>query len=494
MKFHISTISYTYTCNELIQPPKRRAWKQQIALMIWIAWISLDGMAILTRAEVQPSVQREQKMINPYELQEWEDTAVDIGESLVEIAQRATRESTNQMVDLAFVINGSVPMEKSIRAVEKSLADIIYTFEESLINYQIGLVWFQNLGGRSRIAIKPFQSGLAVIENNFFFIMPGSKFKGYADGYGLDAIMKGLRALRFRRDAEKLLVVVTKSELKTRFEKKDETGENGRNQVIERILHRCEYDEIRINVIGISESLQIELARLTGGKWYRISKDPWMVNPGTVVDIDIRDLTVPKIDEMFKWVAQHIAETVKHPIDLVFIYDSSLSMRDKVDASCIGLDKLVQVLDSEGLNYRFGVIRFWAQLGGGRSTVITTKPPLSVDQVKELFRRPNQGDEHLLDAIMEGVPKLRTPDDRKLVLFIVTDEYSSKCSVKKYTHTRAIEVCRDAVQVNVIGVTNPPFYHLRIAPERFQTAVTEVTNGRHYAIPDWIFQKDQSFR
>ena len=32
-------------------------------------------------------------------------------------------------------------------------------------------------------------------------------------------------------------------------------------------------DEIRINIIGISERIQIQLAAQTGGKWYGINKN-----------------------------------------------------------------------------------------------------------------------------------------------------------------------------------------------------------------------------
>ena len=126
-----------------------------------------------------------------------------------------------------------------------------------------------------------------------------------------------------------------------------------------------------------------------------------------MLDIDLREFFVSRIDEMFKGIAQHISETVRQPADIVFVYDSSLSMANKMDDILTGLNTFVTILDSEELDYRLGVIRFWARAGGGASTITITQPPLSVHQVKELFLKPKRGTEHLLDAIMEGVSKLR---------------------------------------------------------------------------------------
>ena len=166
----------------------------------------------------------------------------------------------------------------------------------------------------------------------------------------------------------------------------------------------------------------MQLTDLTDGKWYAIDKYQRKVRRTPMVDKSIL-----KIDGIFRRRSLNIShETVKQPADIVFVYDSSLSMDEEVSEICTGLDILVRILDSEGIDYRFGIIRFWARSGGGKSSITITQPPLNAEQVKKLFQRPRQGDEHLLDAIMEGVPKLQTPDDRKLVLFIVTDEPSQQ--------------------------------------------------------------------
>ena len=189
------------------------------------------------------------------------------------------------------------------------------------------------------------------------------------------------------------------------------------------------------------------------------------------------------IDEVFKRIARHITATVKQPTDIVFVFDSSLSMDNKIDEICTGLDSLIQILDSEKLDYRLGIIRFWARSGGGNSSVVITKPPLNTTQVRQIFRTLGRGDEHLLDAVMEGVPKLQTPEDRKLVLFIVTDESSSSGPGNEYTAAKAIAVCRQTgAQVNVIGGIVPVGHGGGFIDE-FQRGVTEITNGQCYIMP-----------
>ena len=110
------------------------------------------------------------------------------------------------------------------------------------------------------------------------------------------------------------------------------------------------------------------------------------------------------------------------------------------------------------------------------STVVVTNPPLAPEQVKSLFRLPKMGDEHLLDAVIEGIPKLRTDSGRDLVLVIVTDESTSKRTEKGYTVGQAISVCRGAfAKVYVIGgVTSMRSSSIA---DNFQRQVAQLTKG-----------------
>ena len=452
-----------------MKSPKSQVWKCLIALMILVGWISLESVATVKKSETRSLRRKRHETVNPNDTQK-KDT-VDIRKSLVEIAERASHDSVNQAVDLVFVIDGSLPMKDMGKRVERRIADMARVFEESVIDYQFALIWFQNLGS-STITLTPLQRGLLPIQESFLRL-PVAKFKGPSVGYGLDAIMKGLTDLNFRWDAEKHFVVVTNSGLQTTWGSGDE-----KNELFEKISDWCKQDEIRINVIGIDEEIQVQLAEQTDGKWYGTKEIRRRIEHVPLIKRSMLD-----IDEVFKRIAQHIAATVKQPTDIVFVFDSSLSMENKINEICTGLDSLVKILDGEQLDYRLGTIRFWARSGGGESSVVITKPPLDTEQVRQMFRTLGHGDEHLLDAVIEGVPKLQTPEDRKLVLFIVTDESSSSGPGKEYTGARAIAVCRETgAQVNVIGGIVPVGHGGGFVDE-FQRGVTEITNGKCYIMP-----------
>ena len=452
-----------------MKSPKSQVWKCLIALMILVGWVSLESIASVKKSEIRSVRRKRHVTVNLNDKQQKD--SVNIEKSLVEIAERASRDSVSQAVDLVFVIDGSLYMKDLGKRVERRIADMARVFEESVIDYQFGLIWFQNLGS-SKITVKPLQRGLLPIQESFLRL-PGSKFKGPTAGYGLDAIMRGLTSLDFRWDAEKHFVVVTNSELQTTWG----TG-NKKNEVFEKILEWCKQDEIKINIIGIDEDIQVQLADQTDGRWYGTKENRRRVEHVRLIKRSLLDM-----DAIFKRIARHIAATMKQPIDIVFVFDSSLSMENKIDEICIGLGSLVKILDSEKLDHRLGIIRFWARSGGGESSVVITKPPLDTEQMRQMFRTLGRGDEHLLDAVVEGVPKLQTPEDRKLVLFVVTDESSSSGPGKEYTAAKAIAVCRQTgAQVNVIGGIVPVGHGGGFVDE-FQRGITEITNGQCYIMP-----------
>ena len=423
-----------------------------------------------------------------------DEPLADIGQSLVEIAQRVSRQSTNQTVDLVFIVDWMLLVKKLDRRVEKFqrwIADMASVFDESMIDYRVTFIYFQADASEARG--KPLEKGLLIFTRGWSrFSEKFLTFKGIVARDGLDAIMTGLAELEFSWEAErhflnteKFFIVMTNKALKTDW------GIGRENELVEKIVDRCKQDGVQINILGIDEAVQIQLANLTGGEWYQIEHMPLAEHEALAKGEDLGNRPMPflpRIDMVFERIAQHIAKTVTQPVDIVFIFDSSLSMENKVEEICTGLDRLVHVLDGGGLDSRFGVIRFWAA-GGGRSSVTITKPPLNAEQVKKLFRRSKRGSAHLLDAIMEGVPKLQTPDDRQLVLIIVTDELPSSGPGTGYTYTEAIEVVRRAgAQTNIIGAAVPlgPEGGVLVDADKFQRRITVVTNGKYYIIPGAI--------
>ena len=468
---------------------KQYLWKLPITLMILGTWIGCGGKAEITTSSSQSGG----IMVGSDDVQRPHEIAIDeIGKHLVDVARRVSRENTKQMVDLMFVIDGKL-VGKEPERIQRWLADMSSVFDESTIDYRAAFIWFQ--GHASQMWGKPLEKGLVIFEEGFG--KSPVRFKGVVARHGLDAIMTGFTELEFRLNAEKEardseeyfwegekhvwegekhFVIMTNESLKTDW------GAGREVELVEKILDRCREDKIRIHVIGMSEEIQVQLAYLSGGKWYEA---PESQRKDEQVLTDLFMPFMSKVDEIFRHIAQHITETVQQPIDLVFLFDSSLSMDNKVEDICTGLDALVQIFEGEKLDYRFGVIRFWA-VGGSGSSVLTTKPPLNAEQVKRLFRRPRRGNEHLLDAIMRSVPKLETPNNRKLVLIIVTDEPASSGRGTGYTYTGAVEVCRHAgAQVNIIGGVRPLASRsgMFVDADKFQRVIIEATNGTGYIMP-----------
>ena len=437
-------------------------------------------MGILqTSAQVRPPRRKHRIMIDP-SAKKQDVLKADIGASLKDIAERATQHAETSKVDLVFVVDGSKRMSGALMDLEKSLVGMLAVIEAKTMDYRFALVSFQSVRGEPRWTFRQWTFDYIGVENTLRDIRLESD-NSTESGYGLDAVVKGLSELDFREGVTPQFVVVTNARMRTLW-----TEADAKNRVNEQIVDLCRQHDVQLNFIGTSEKIQAELTDQTGGKWYPINSrqrqmDGQRIRSGETV----ADKALLRVDGLFQRIAEHLVESRPDKVDVVFVFDYSVSMETKTEAACDGLDQMVNVFRSAGLDYRFGIIRFWAAVGGGESTIVITKPPLEPEQVKSMFRLPKIGDEHLLDAIIEGVPKLRTAPDRDLVLIIVTDESTSKRTEKEYTAGKAISVCRGArARVYVIGgVTS-----IRSGSfgDNFQRQVAQLTKGEHYIMPGSI--------
>ena len=400
----------------------------------------------------------------------------DIGANLKDIAKRATQHSQPPKVDVVFVVDVSKRMLAPVATLEKRLIDILAVIEAKTMDYRFAFISFQSVRGEPRYIFHQWTFDYIGIANAL------RETRVEADnaesGYGLDAVVKGLNELDFREGVTTQFVVVSNSRMRTEW-----TEADAKNRISEQIVNLCRQNNVQLNFIGTSEKVQAELTDQTGGKWYPIDSyqrrmDGQRIQSGETV----ADKALLRVEGLFKRIAEHLAESRPDKVDVVFVFDYSLSMQTKTDAACDGLDLMVSVFKSAGLDYRFGIIRFWAAVGGGESTIVVTKPPLESEQVKAMFRLPKSGDEHLLDAVIEGVPKLRTAPERDLVLIIVTDEPTSKRTEKEYTVGQAISVCR-GVHAKVYVIGGVASMRSSSMTDNFQRQVAQVTKGEHYVMP-----------
>ena len=447
----------------------------------WICCLCAVGMLIGTLqavAQVRPPRRRHRIMVDPTAKKE-KPLRADIGASLKDIAKRATQHTQNPKVDVVFVVDVSQQMFAPVAILEKKLVDMIAVIEAKTMDYRFALVSFKAAQGEPKYIFHQWTFDYIGIENAVREARVETDIS--EAGYGLDAIIKGLNELDFREDVTTQFVVVTNSRMRTSW-----TEAKAKSKISKQIVDRCRQNNVQLNFIGISEKIQAELTDETGGVWYPIDSNQQRMDGQRIRSgATVADKALLRIDGLFKRIAENLVESRPGKVDIVFVFDYSLSMETKTDPACDGLDLMVSVFKASGLDYQFGIIRFWAAVGGGESTVVVTRPPLEPEQVKSLFRLPKIGDEHLLDAIIEGVPKLRTEQGRDLVLIIVTDESTSKRSEKGYTAGRAISACRGAfARVYVIGgITSMSSNTLG---DNFQRQVAQLTKGEHYIMPGSI--------
>ncbi len=449
----------------------------------WICCLCIVGMFVGTlhaAAQIRPPRRRHRIMVDPSAKEKKDVRKADIGASLKDIAQRTTQHAQNPKVDIVFVVDGSKRMAGHLFDLEKKIVDMLALIEAKTIDYRFGLVSFHAVQGEPRIALQPWTFDYLSITKALQDMQVESG-NNVQSGYGLDAVVKGLNELEFRDEVTTQFIVVTNSRMRTSW-----TDAKAKNRISEQIISLSRRNDVQLNFIGISERVQAELTDETNGKWYPIDSNQRRMDGQRIQSGEtIADKAILRVDGIFKRIAENLVASHPGKVDVVFIFDYSLSMETKTEAACDGLDQMVSVFKSAGLAYRFGMIRFWATVGGGESTIVVTNPPLEPEQVKSLFRLPKMGDEHLLDAVIEGIPKLRTDPERQLVLVIVTDESTSKRTEKGYTVGQAISVCRGAfARVYVIGgVTSMRSSSIS---DNFQRQVAQLTKGEHYIMPGSI--------
>lgn len=160
-------------------------------------------------------------------------------------------------------------------------------------------------------------------------------------------------------------------------------------------------------------------------------------------------------------------------VDIVIVLDYSRSMGGKSQAIMLGLSTLIGRLDILPIKYRLGLIRF-AEAKDAIKVIngaVITPMPLTEAMLESLMEAPFGGDEHLIDAIVEGVPKVKFSPYASRFLLILTDEPTSG----SYPPARAIEVCQSlGIRAYVIG--HP-------LPNDFQSLLAGKTGGRFYPMP-----------
>ena len=191
-------------------------------------------------------------------------------------------------------------------------------------------------------------------------------------------------------------------------------------------------------------------------------------------DANGQSYTVRKEGEKLNvYLGVHPESTAQSMADIVIVLDYSRSMGGKSEALMLGISALIGRLNLLPIDYQIGLIRF-AEAKDAIKSVDGTKViqmPLGETTIRGLMALPFGGDEHLTDAIVEGLPQFRFRRGARRFILVLTDEPTTGTAPPE----RAITLCQSlGLRAYVIGVPGKG---------DLQWQLTKQTGGRFFPMP-----------
>ena len=182
-------------------------------------------------------------------------------------------------------------------------------------------------------------------------------------------------------------------------------------------------------------------------------------------------------------IADHIIATrTKDQVDVVFVLDTSASMRDNIQQVADNLFSMTDAFDEINIEYFLGMTEFSVRYEGQ----VLKQRPLVPDVGMLRHRMKNillSGDEHALDAIMDTFNSMEFRSNADKFLVLVTDEPATTQLGMDFdldeVRQKVIDTCQlYELHVNVLGHT-----------EKYQTRLAEETGGLWQEIPGGLRQR-----
>ena len=359
--------------------------------------------------------------------------------SLMEkLAKEIVETSGGAPIDVVFVIDNSGSMHDNIKSVIEHLKEMIGVYKASEVDYALGLTEFWATKEQNHIKVVQLTENFTEYQDTLQQIVDVSK-----DENALDAVIKTVKEIRFRSSSKWHFILLT-----------DEPFTSLDGYTVDDVIMACQEFSIYVNVLGLPIGEHRRLATETGGKWHQIPEDP---QPQTAQGQTAQG-------SIGSNVLQRYAHT---PVDIVLFIDSSKSMEDKLPNFLKELDTFVRDWDNAFIDYQLAVVRFrWRE---SVNMINIYNPPQTVEQVRKIVRLPCEGDEALLDAVVEGVRRLKLRPNAQPHFILVTDEPAKG----EYSPAAIIRMLQDKhVRVSVIGTSDD-----------FQKQLATQTGGVWNAIP-----------
>ena len=182
------------------------------------------------------------------------DRDAEMGEALEGIAESiADGDSEPVNVDIVFLLDISGSMIDNIRAVGRQLNQMVEVFEQKNVDFTLGIVIFRYL--EDDTIIHPQTRDV----ERYKRLLTSHVVAAAGDERAHNAIIKTIRRVNFREDANRRFVLVT-----------DEASKGSYS--LSEVLVQCLQQKITVDVIGINHTTHKALTVKTGGLWFPIPK------------------------------------------------------------------------------------------------------------------------------------------------------------------------------------------------------------------------------
>jgi len=190
--------------------------------------------------------------------------------ALYSIARDVLGKNRTGKEDVVFLVDASGSMEENIAAVARYLSRMIEVFEESDLDYTMGVIRFNRVLKDNYIKVYEQTEDANEIRS----ILRSIKCDG--DERTLDAIEVGLTQVEFRNTVDKTFILVTDEAFTprtvTRQTRKELTLKDMLDDDFREIVKMCRGDGIKVSILGIDDAMHKLLAKETKGLWFQIPK------------------------------------------------------------------------------------------------------------------------------------------------------------------------------------------------------------------------------
>ena len=372
------------------------------------------------------------------------------------LAQEIVETSEGGPIDVVFVIDASGSMRDNIKSVVEHLKEMVDVYKAAKIDYALGVTEFWANENRNRINVFQLTKSFTEYKRTLQAI------DVHQDENALDAVVLTVKELRFRPTSKRHFILVTDEPL---------TSRDGLE--VEDAIAYCREFGIYVNVLGLPIDEHQHLAAKTGGKWHVIPEErqPQVAQRVNVQKtprskaVSLRRAQWADVTKIGSDLLQHGSST---PVDIVLFVDSSKSMDDKLPYFLQQLDIIVRDWDNAFIDYQVGVVRFRSR--ASVNIVNVFNPPQTLEQIRKIVELPCQENEMLLDAVAEGLRRLKLRPHAQPYFILITDEpadgeYSSLAIIKMLQEKRVL--------VSVVGTYDD-----------FQQQVASKTGGVWVPIPE----------